>query len=183
MNGTPWQNYGLIAYIAQRLHAQRNLGKTKLQKLVYLMKELEAVPVDHGFRFYNYGPYSDELTNDLDFVSSLGGVKIDYNESFNAYEIAAGENADKLITKAQDFLTAHQQAIDLILDEFGRKQAKDLELIATVIYARNKNNQTNLVENEDDMIDTVAELKPKFSRSKIKSAMGELKSKGYLRMN
>ena len=144
------------------------------------MKELEAVPVSYGFRFYNYGPYSDELTNDLDLVSSLGGVKVKYDESSYGYEITLGDNADKLIAKADDFITRHRQSIDGIIAGFGNKQAKELELIATIIYVSNRNNGENSALNEQGIIDSVARLKPKFKHSQIKTVLQDLCAEGRL---
>jgi uncharacterized protein YwgA len=76
MSGTPWNDYGLVAHFAKRLGGGHNLGKTKLQKLVYLLRELKGVRVGYDFRFYNYGPYSDSLSGDLGYLQSLDAQSI-----------------------------------------------------------------------------------------------------------
>lgn len=167
MSGTPWKDYGLISYISQHV---TDLGKTKLHKLVYLIKEVGKVPVGFNFRFYNYGPYSDNLAETLDFVTSLQGVRMKYDSFANMYEISPGDNADKLVEKATAELDSNKQAIDVILATYGSKTAKELELITTIIYAnRNYNART-----EDTLASTTKDLKPKFGLPEIRKTITKL---------
>lgn len=173
MSGTPWKDYGLISYISQHV---ADLGKTKLHKLVYLIKEIGKVPVGFNFRFYNYGPYSDNLAETLDFVTSLQGVKMKYDATVNMYEISAGENAAKLVEKANPELQNNKEAIDGILAAYGNNTAKELELITTIIYS-NKNYEAKSV---DILTQTTKNLKPKFSTNEIQASIRKLQAAGLL---
>ncbi|ACM18946.1 hypothetical protein Geob_0580 [Geotalea daltonii FRC-32] len=173
MSGTPWKDYGLISYISQNV---TDLGKTKLHKLVYLIKEVGKVPVGFNFRFYNYGPYSDNLAETLDFVTSLQGVKMNYDSTANMYEISAGENAAKLVEKATAELEPNKPTIDGILTAYGNKTAKELELITTILYA-NKNYEAKSVE---ALTHTTKNLKPKFSLTEIRASIGQLQASDLL---
>ena len=175
MSGTPWNDYGLVAHVAKRLGGGQNLGKTKLQKLVYLLRELKGVQVGYGFRFYNYGPYSDGLSGDLGYLQSLGGVKVTYDPFVNMYDIIAGDNAGILEEKAASFLQGNRDAIDEVIDKFGRRQAKDLELISTIVFVTKSG-----IRQERELVAKVEELKPKFSEVEIHAALAELKGDGYL---
>jgi len=175
MNGTPWNDYGLVAHIAKRLGGEHNLGKTKLQKLVYLLRELKGVRVGYDFRFYNYGPYSDSLSGDLGYLQSLEAVKVSYDPFMNMYDIVAGEKAEVLEEKASDFLRDNQADLDEVIERFGRRQAKDLELISTIVFVVKSG-----IRQEGELIAKVEELKPKFDRAEIRDALEELKSAGYL---
>lgn len=174
MNGTPWNDYGLVAHIAQRLGGAQNLGKTKLQKLVYLLRELKGVQVGYDFRFYNYGPYSDGLSGDLGYLQSLGGVKVTYDPGVNMYDIVAGDKAGVLEGKAAEFLRENREALDDVINQFGRRQAKDLELISTIVFVAKSG-----LRQEGELVKKVKELKPKFTESEITAALSELNEKGY----
>lgn len=180
MNPTFWNNYGLLAYIVKRLGVYENLGKTKLQKLVFLMKELKNVPVQYRFHFYTYGPFSSDLAGDLSYLDYIGGVKI-YGDSYqNGYEIRPGDSTEYLIQKADIFLKWNQPAIDDILNQFGSKQARDLELIATLVYVAYYS-PVYQEGDRDHLIFQTKELKPKFNEAEIDSAISELQYFGYLR--
>lgn len=173
MSGTPWNDYGIIAYISKNVP---DLGKTKLQKLIYLMKEVGKVPLVYSFRFYNYGPYSDKLAENLDYVNSLDGVKMSYEPFYNMYEIKPGESADKLIEKAMSSIEPSKPQIDFILNTYGIKTARDLELITTIIYVDKNNHQPD----EKALAGMTHDLKPKFSSTEIFSEIDKLKTSGLI---
>ena len=47
-----------------------NLSKISLQQLVYILQQLYGVESSYEFKLYTYGPYSTELTEDLDELVS-----------------------------------------------------------------------------------------------------------------
>jgi len=49
-------------------------GRTKLQKLVFLLKKLHRIDFSYHFTPYFYGPYSSDLQTDIDYLVSLGLV-------------------------------------------------------------------------------------------------------------
>lgn len=175
MSGTPWNDYGLIAHIAQNLGGNLNLGKTKLQKLVYLLRELKGVQTGYDFRFYNYGPYSDSLSGDLGYLQSLNAIEVAYNPCINMYDITVGENAPVLEEKASAFLAGNRAAIDEIIERFGNLQAKELELISTIVFVAKSG-----MNDRQKLVAKVAELKPKFTARDIDRALDDLKAPGYL---
>lgn len=46
-------------------------GRTRLQKMVYLLKNSFNVPFNFEFRMYFYGPYSDNLADSLQLLKSV----------------------------------------------------------------------------------------------------------------
>jgi uncharacterized protein YwgA len=178
-SSTPWHQYAVISYVAQKVGGGFRLGKTAIQKLIYLMQELGRVPLGYRFHFYHYGPYSSDLAGDLGFVNTLKGISIDYEPSLNVYDITQGEKTGVLISKASDFIKDYEKGIDTILNDFGGKRAQELELIATIIYVW-KDAQEEENYDKEYMINKVAELKPKFTISEIQASLNYLKMKGYL---
>lgn len=175
MSDSSWQAYGLIVHFSQRLSDQRSLGKTKLQKLVYLLEKLKNVSVGYEFCFYTYGPFSSDLAADLDYINTLGGVKINYAAGINMYEIIPGDNAARLTKKSEDFLATNEAAIDEIIDRFGSHQAKELELLATLVFVSKSG-----ITNESEIIQKVKALKPKFDIEEITEYLQELQGWGYV---
>lgn len=56
-------------------HLGKIEGRTRLQKLVYLLKNLYNIGFTYDFQYYLYGPYSTELQSDINALCSLGVVK------------------------------------------------------------------------------------------------------------
>jgi uncharacterized protein len=178
MTGTPWHHYGVVVRIAESLK-NTQLGKTKLQKLVFLMQELKAVPSDYRFHFYTYGPYSSSLTGDVSYLDAIGGLNIRQYLPFGGYEIVPGNDADSFLAKSTPFLDEHKDNIDAIIEQFGHKSAQDLELIATLVYIARY--EPSFTPGDDQfLINRARELKPKFAEDKIRSALSKLQEMGYL---
>jgi uncharacterized protein YwgA len=175
----PWHQYTMIAYLALQLGKGGKLGKTAMQKLIYLIQALEGVPVGYSFHFYHYGPYSSDLAGDLEFVDTLQGIRITYDPYINMYNISAGDKAHLIIKKAEDFLEQYKGKIDRVISIFGNKRAEDLELIASIVYT-GRMAQVYDDDGERSLVKRVAELKPKFSIQEIEHALNDLKTRGYL---
>ncbi len=174
----PWERYGLIAAVVKALHQRSpQLGKTALQKIVYLLQALAGVQAGYRFRFYTYGPFSVELLQDLDLVEGLEGVKIHRVVSLmGGFSIEPGENADGLIRKASSLLEEQggNEKISRIVGDFGDLPARDLELRATVVYVvRDLQRREESVE-KSRVMEIVGKLKPRFDRSEIESSISDL---------
>ncbi len=150
-----------------------------MQKLIYLIQALEGVPVGYPFHFYHYGPYSSDLAGDLEFISTLQGVGITYDPYINMYNISAGDKANLLTKKAEDFLEQYKGKIDRIIRSFSDKRAEELELITSIVYTW-RADQEDDEHKEHALVKRVAELKPKFNSQEIQHALNDLKTQGYL---
>jgi len=172
----PWNRYGLIAEIAFRLKdICPQFGKTILQKMVFLLQEAYGVECGYQFDLYTYGPFSSQLLQDLDLVETLGGVQVyPVISGLGGYHIVPGEKNDALREKAKDFLqnTDVSSNIDTLLKEFGGFNAKELELMSTIIYV----NRDMKTITRNKMVEVVNGLKPKFSQSEILEAIGKLET-------
>lgn len=61
-----------LLLLALLLHYKKPIqGRTRLQKIVFLLKTLYGIPFSFSFRPYYYGPYSDELSNLMSFLSAI----------------------------------------------------------------------------------------------------------------
>lgn len=172
----PWHKYGIIAYLAKKMQGlNTQFGKTSIQKLIYILQEIYEVNIGYKYILYNYGPYSQDLASDLDYVAALDGVTISWVNS-GGYDIKPGAENKVFIEKINPFINLNKEKIDQALAEFGRYNAKELELRATIIYMVREYNEQNI----DEIADKVHDLKPYFTCERIKSAVVELQEKGLL---
>lgn len=165
--------HALIALIVKQAEEARwPLGKKALQKNVHLIQEFGDVDAGYQFSFYTYGPYSSELSGDLDVVAVSGGVEVDYNPVQNSYSITLGKRADNLIERGKGFLSTNARAIDCVLNTFKGRYAKDLELISTIAYLRRTSSKDEFGSNEK-LRARVQALKPKYNAQEIDAAIKE----------
>lgn len=174
----PWNQYAVLAYIVKEVGGTSTLGKTALQKIVYLLQEIGHVPIGYKYFFYHHGPYSADLAGDIDFVSTLGGINVSYDSFINMYNITEGSKINTLLGKGSDFLEAYKAKIDRVISDFKGKKAKDLELLSTIVYSIGMAEEENSLS-EKELIGQVSVLKPKFNTAQIEEALAALKGKGY----
>ncbi len=171
----PWERYALIAELAKRFDAQgRALGKTALQKIIFLLQRVFGVDCDYTYTLYTYGPYCADLARDLDIVSGLGGAQITYNCSYGGFEIRPGPATDELRGRGVGFLAEIAGHLDRLIADYGLSNAKDLELRSTIVYLA-KPGRTS-----DELVRLVRQVKPYFSEIQIEAARRELEEKRYL---
>ena len=66
---------GLILLIIK--HLKKLKGRTRLQKIVYLLKEKYGFDFSYNFMPYYYGPYADDMQHTIDTLSRLDVIKVD----------------------------------------------------------------------------------------------------------
>lgn len=169
----PYDRYALIGELS---HRSDSLGRTALQKEIYFLQELFGVDLGYDFTLYTYGPFTSEILSDLDVAEAMGAVKV--NSVDGRYEIKPGVDYARIRSKATSFLNENECKISQLFRDFGRYNAKELELRATIVYA--DKDLAKLDRGTDELFETVHEIKPGFSSEQIKSAIEELASKNYI---
>lgn len=161
-----WARYALITHLAKEIGDSQTFGKKAAQKVVYLLQELGRVPVGFRYTFYTYGVFSSELANTLGVVEGLEGIKVDYDENQNTYQIKPGVKAGKLEKRGEDFLLRYKADIAKIVSFAKPRTAKRLELISTIVFIE-KNEDLDIDCDEKKLIQRVRELKPQFDDQEI----------------
>ncbi len=165
-----WDQYGLMAELALKLEGvSPQFGKTVLQKLVYILQAVYRVPCGYDYILYNYGPYSEELADDLSFFASMDGVRVEWGQG-PGYKIKKAVKAAHFRERGKGFLTQYASQIEDVIKEFGDMNAKELELRSTIIYV----SKEEPLEKKD-LLNRVKEIKPHFTDSEIDKAYQELK--------
>ena len=185
----PWNRLALIAYIVKKhksMFPNVQLGKTSIQKLIYLFKEHFDVPLGYRFRFYNYGPFSNSISQDIETLDSFEVINLDTRADVG-YDLSINKDSafSKLEQKADLFIKNNKDNLDEVIQCFGKSNAKTLELYATIVWvdrelARNQFDKNTI---EQDIEKNVKKLKPKYSDDEIFKGIDFLKKHNYLLLN
>ncbi|MBQ6616493.1 MAG: hypothetical protein IJH67_09005 [Thermoguttaceae bacterium] len=185
----PWNRLALIAYIVKKhksMFPNVQLGKTSIQKLIYLFKEHFDVPLGYRFRFYNYGPFSNSISQDIETLDSFEVINLDTSADVG-YDLSINKDSafSKLEQKAALFIEKNKDNLDEVIQCFGKSNAKTLELYATIVWVNRELAQNQFDKNtiEQDIEKNVKKLKPKYSDDEIFKGIDFLKKHDYLLLN
>lgn len=168
----PWERYGMIAYLAHAMQSYDvQFGKTSMQKIMYILQEIYNVKTGYSYTLYNYGPYSAELANDLNYVAALKGVEVSWINT-GGYSITPDIATKTFYEKSRCFIENNKNKVQKALDYFGGLSAKELELKATIIYFFKQNS----TQSAQCVAEQIHQLKPYFSKEAIQEAIDELKN-------
>jgi len=170
-----WQKQALIAKLAMDLEStSRQFGKVALQKMMFLLQELFAVPVGYDFELYHVGPFSRDLQADLDYAHFLQAVSIVETPPYG-FRILPGAQSETIASRGHAFLARHTRSIEGAEQEFGSMSARELELRATLVYVAKWHQKRAEAPKRDQVVEEVAALKSKYARQEIEEALDELR--------
>ena len=158
------------------------LGRTGLMKCLFFLKILENVPLPYNFRLYTYGPFDSHVLEDLQYAELLGAIKstlVSYPGGYG-YRFEAGPNAEDIERRAANSVGKYREKIDLILSQFGRRSAIDLEMVSTLIYIDRSFTSKGKKVELSVLARSVHDVKPHLSTNIIESEARGLKERGLL---
>ena len=113
------------------------VGRTKLQKMVYLINRI-GESEDFHFSYHHYGPYSPELSGQLDIEKLLEktvkeeiGHRVSDSAAYSVFRSSLEVKDDNLSGLSK------KDASD-ILEKLNEKSSVVLELAATIHWLRNQ---------------------------------------------
>ena len=140
-----------------------DLGKTKLQKILYFTQEEIGAPLGYRFRMHHYGPFSEAVDHDISFMRAIGQLEIQPDESGFGFHIRpASDDVLELDEEVNKFKSAMTTAID----KLGKLETPDLELWATTHFVQRLVKEPT----RNTVIENVSRLKPRFTPEKIETA-------------
>jgi uncharacterized protein len=112
--------------------AKEVVGRKKLQKMIYIAKRL-SFPYHEKFAFHFYGPYSEELTLQVEELVNMGFLD-EVKEKKGGYF----QYRYQLTKNGEEFLGLFSQnlppELDVCLTDMNGKSSRFLELVSTVLY-------------------------------------------------
>lgn len=118
-----------LLLLASLLHYKKPIrGRTRLQKIIYLLKTRYGIPFSFNFRPYYYGPYSDELSNLISFLNALNFTE----EKAEFLELGVIRFNYTLTERGKKYVENAEKNLDKETLEIIKKLKKSITELSTV---------------------------------------------------
>jgi hypothetical protein len=151
------QRAALLTELVEQMHEHQSwCGETHLQKATFFLQELLGVDLGYDFVVYKHGPFSFDLSDELDgFVSDQ---LIRYQPQIPPYGpritvTAEGESVQEIYPKT---LARHDDKIAFVAEKLDARGVIDLERLATALYVSLEAPETS----EEQRARMLREMKP-----------------------
>jgi uncharacterized protein len=160
--------FSIVRYLVEQ--SGNDLGKTQIQKLMFFTQYDGNVPLNYDYRIHYFGPYSEELDDDLINMKLNGYFEILPDLTGYGYHVIPGkENISNMDSNVQPF----KEKIDLCIKKYGKLSVPKLEIMSTLHYVEYV---AGINGGKDQIVGIVASLKPRYSKAVIDKAYDELKT-------
>lgn len=160
----------LVELAERRKKINCRLGKTAVQKLLYLLQEAFDADLGYDFEFYTYGPYDSAVMQDIDYAEATNLLTVVYGGEGEGYNIAPGPAVDTAKELCADLPAQIRKSVDKLFDHFSKMNAGELELRATLKFVSDDDPELD----QDALVDLTKKLKGRFDRCTILAALNEL---------
>jgi uncharacterized protein YwgA len=169
MTMTDLQRSAVIATLVKDYRARRFFcGETHVQKSVYFMQEIFAVPLGFQYLLYKYGPFSFELQG------HLAAMRADDMLIVRPLEYAATfEPGDQLLYLEQNLprtIETHRAAINFAVTNLAGLGVKQLEPLATALYFTSREQDQSV----DSRAAKILEVKPHIQMDEANAAVKQI---------
>ena len=145
-------------------------GRKKLQKIVYLTNSA-GWNVINDYRFYHYGPYSEQLLSEVQNLERAELIEVEEAETpfgtpYYLHRITEEGRIllDELQNETEDEeLVERTRDLARELNEYGSDQ---LELMASLYYLRRQRPTLG----DEELVEELGRLKPQFIETAIRNA-------------
>ena len=175
-----------VGIISEISRSNPGLGKTAMMKYIFLLQQVYKVPLGYDFEIYTYGPYSSEVMEDIDWAKHQDIISIEmmtYPSGHSGYSLNPSTNAEKILEEENEFISTYKESIEKMIDLFGNKSAKELELSTTIIYLYQTYTANKWECNLDEVSKNVYEIKPHFDISTIRREYRNLDELGIFKQS
>ena len=172
-----------LAFITEIARRNSGIGKTGMMKFLYILQAVYKVPLEYDFEIYTYGPYCQTVMSDIEYAEFTDYIKVSpksYPNGMNKSQINPGDQSDQILEKDAEILFKYKEEIDKIVNFFGSKTAKELELYSTTVYVTLSFENNHWGNSKSEICRSVQEIKPHFSEEEILAAYDDLVSNHFL---
>ena len=180
MDDSVWKRLGLICSLVEK--SKGKAGRTALMKFAYFLKELKGVPLDYRFTLYTYGPFDSRVLDDLSYAEALDAVEgtlVPFPGGYG-YEYSLGPKGEQLKNLAQEFLEKYERDIASVVQEFGSRNAGELEMISTIVYVDRSAKERGSRNSMDELSEKVFKIKPHLNLTDVRGEVENLHEREYL---
>jgi len=162
-----------LATILELLRCSRTkVGKTFIQKAIYVLQNWLGWDSDYKFKLHYYGPYSSDLSDDLDILNESGLIEMVFNG--HSYDIDITKDGVRFLDEHLEAYMPNKSKIERGISLVGKDDVRNMELIGTVLYFAERSN------NDSEITTLVNTVKPHFTDGAIKSSIEFLRREGIL---
>ncbi len=153
----------LLQKLVERAHERGyDIGRTKLQKLVFFLQDLAPVP-KYRYELRHYGPYSYELSSDVEKLASLGFIETQHDSSGYGYHIYPGHRS--ILDSAA--LAGFEQFVNEVVNNFAPLETRQLEIMSAIRFVDEILVSKGRRPEQTEVLDLVSKLKPQYTREYV----------------
>lgn len=164
----------LISYLGDSID-----GRKRLQKLVYLVQQMGG-PFKEVFQYHLYGPFSEQLANELEEMKGFGLVREIPEPAYSGrkYKYSITEEGKRLLRSMPN---SGLKPFEELIRDLGHRNTRDLELMATSLFLSKNARGVH----ESGIVKRVKDLKSEqeYSNEEIEESLEYLRSHGFLQMS
>lgn len=172
-----------MGVISSIVKLRPGLGKTAMMKYIFLLQKVYKVPLGYDFEIYTYGPYASEVMEDIDYANYQDVISIEsagYPAGHSGYHLSPSSKIEMTVDKEKEFITKYEQDIQEVIELFGDKSAKELELTTTIIYLYRTYIANQWSCTSETISENVHDIKPHFDIDTIRKEFIHLGQLGIL---
>jgi len=152
--------------------SKTRVGKTFIQKAIYVLQNWLGWNSDYKFKLHYYGPYSSDLSDDLNVLNELGLIEMFFDG--HRYDIGITAEGKQFTGEHLENCMSKQTLIERAISLVGQDDVRNMELIGTILYF------SELSDDESEIIQLVNTVKPHFHDDTIKGTINYLRKEGIL---
>lgn len=158
-----FKNPALIGCLVKKInekYPEKQVGKTIIQKNMYLLTRSKIVDFDYSM--YHYGPFSSEVSGELNFAENAGIIQIKWVDEKGYFITATSKikEFDSLITDEE------KKAIENIVEKFGDFKAIDISIMASAFFLKD-----NFGVSDAELVEVIHQIKQNHSSEYIKNVL------------
>lgn len=130
------EKQAILLELLDQLRARHSwCGETHLQKAVYFLQQMAAVPIGYEFVLYKHGPFSFELKDEISAMVGDDTLKVVPQRFPYGPKLEEGSFAPVTKVQCDDAVKNYSEQIRQVSEKLGGKNVGDLERLATALYA------------------------------------------------
>jgi uncharacterized protein YwgA len=149
----------VVLRLATRLRARGSwCGEIHLQKTIYFLQEVTAVPLGYKYILYMHGPYSFDVSRDLETMRGYGLLRLEPQPVPYDAKLVPTTAAERVETLNQATIDRYAGAIERVVDFLGDMGVVELEKLSTALYVALESPEASVATRAA----RVTELKPRI---------------------
>lgn len=165
-----YEREALVLRLLKRLKEEGSwAGHTHIQKSVYFLQELTEVPTGFNFILYKHGPYSFDLSDELNEMKAKNILSFEPKVFPYGPSYREGAAAQLIATQYSQKADEYRKEIDFVAGIIGNKGVSELERLATALFVIKESGGSQV--NPEPCATRLTEIKPHIPYDKALSAV------------